>query len=342
MGLRHKQYCIFNQPYSKTEYCEKLKEFNIGSYSARRKVVDSFSRFVETKPRRATLQVNCENSSGNNLYNCRNFTGFNVVGGEDCRYYIIGTRPHNCQDILVGGEHQWCYEGVNPDHSYMSHFTIWCWSCRNVLYSDNCHSSEHLFGCIGLRRANYCILNQQYTPENYFDTVGKLIHRMEQPQSDGSSEWGEFFPISVSPFDYEETIAQDHFPKPHEEPRNSKLQEPNEFGPDTHLIPYEPPDQICDVPESITKEVLCCEICRHKYKIMPLELRFYRRMEIPIPHFCPDCRRQQRFAASGSFRLYQASCAGCGKCIESAEKKDKASLVYCQSCYERLIYASAS
>jgi hypothetical protein len=55
--------------------------------------------------------------------------------------------------------------------------------------------SSNLFGCIGLRGKEYCILNKQYTKEEYETLVPKIIEKMK---ADG--EWGEFFHQRISPF----------------------------------------------------------------------------------------------------------------------------------------------
>jgi len=50
-------------------------------------------------------------------------------------------------------------------------------------------------------------LNKQYTKEEYEKLVPKIIEHMKK-----TSEWGEFFPASISPFGYEETAAMDYYP----------------------------------------------------------------------------------------------------------------------------------
>jgi hypothetical protein len=73
-------------------------------------------------------------------------------------------------------------------------------------------SSQDCFGCVGLRNKQYCILNKQYSQEEYANTVAAIIARMQQ---DG--EWGEFFPSPMSPFSYTETVAQERYPLTKEE-----------------------------------------------------------------------------------------------------------------------------
>jgi len=63
-----------------------------------------------------------------------------------------------------------------------------------------------------LNTAKYCILNKQYTKEEYEKLMPKIIEYMEKTE-----EWGEFFPASLSPFGYNETIAMEYFPLTREE-----------------------------------------------------------------------------------------------------------------------------
>ena len=100
-------------------------------------------------------------------------------------------------------------------------------------------NSSHLFGCVGLRNKEYCILNKQYTKEEYEELVPKIIKQMNEmpyiskipnakiqmsnqiqnPNVKINNKpreivyrYGEFFPPELSPFCYNETIAQEYFP----------------------------------------------------------------------------------------------------------------------------------
>ncbi|HRI36281.1 MAG TPA: hypothetical protein PK765_04380 [bacterium] len=54
---------------------------------------------------------------------------------------------------------------------------------------------------------SYCILNKQYTEEEYNTLVPKIIAHMRE-----TGEWGEFFSPNLSPFGYNETVAMEYFP----------------------------------------------------------------------------------------------------------------------------------
>jgi hypothetical protein len=86
---------------------------------------------------------------------------------------------------------------------------------------------SNLFGCSGLKSASYCILNKQYTKAEYEILVPKIIEHMmkiSSPSDEGDAhraggvmEWGEFFPSSMSPFGYNETVAQEYYPMTRDE-----------------------------------------------------------------------------------------------------------------------------
>lgn len=277
--------------------------------------------------------VNCENCIGDDLFNCKNVVGFQQDAAEYCKFIVHGDAPKNSYDVSQTGRPEWCYEGATPDNSYMTHFTTWCWKDKNVMYSDNCHSCEHLFGCIGLKRKQYCILNRQYTKEEYERMVPKIIDRMTR---DG--EWGEFFPMTMSPYCYNETAAQEYFPREKEQVQALGLQwrddDPKVYKPQQVIIP----DRIEDVPDSMTGDILACENCRRNFKILHQELTFYRTMNLPAPHTCYDCRYRDRVKRRNPRKLWERACAKCGNDIQSSFSPDRLEIVYCEECYLQEVY----
>ena len=51
------------------------------------------------------------------------------------------------------------------------------------------------------------ILNTSYSAHEYETLCAKIIGHMQS-----TAEWGEFFPHELSPFGYNETVAQEYFP----------------------------------------------------------------------------------------------------------------------------------
>lgn len=50
-------------------------------------------------------------------------------------------------------------------------------------------------------------MNLAYSVHEYEELCGKIIEHMES-----TGEWGEYFPHELSPFGYNETVAQEYFP----------------------------------------------------------------------------------------------------------------------------------
>jgi hypothetical protein len=104
---------------------------------------------------------------------------------------------------MTGWPAELCYEGISTCiNAYRNFFSSLCWTCRDIEYCHSCFNSHDLFGCIGFKHNEYCILNKQYTKEEYFKLKEKLKKHMIE-----TKEYGEFFPIEISPFEYEKTMA---------------------------------------------------------------------------------------------------------------------------------------
>ena len=345
IGLRQKSFCILNQEYSQEEYKQRKSELGLSSRSGLEAFKKEFEKWNLTFPRKNLHMVNCENCIGDDLFNCKDTVGFQFDAAEYCKFIVHGDAPKNCYDVSQNGRGQWCYEGATPDNSYMALFTTWCWQDKNVLYSDNCHNCEHLFGCISLKHKKYCILNKQYTKEEYERLVPKIIERMSATplRSSGSSagqagEWGEFFPMAMSPFCYNETAAKEYFPLTKEQVLALGLRWHDE---DTRL--YKPqtvtlPDRIEDVPENIVDAVLACETCQKNFKILKQELAFYRDMSLPAPSICYECRYTERVRRRNPRKLWQRPCAKCSTQMWTSYPPERPEIVYCENCYLKEVY----
>jgi hypothetical protein len=328
VGLRNKEFYIFNKPYSKEEYQKKNAGFQMDSYRELQSLKKQFYEFYVQFPRRAVTQINSENCTGDNLYNCKDVTGFDCFNSEYCKYLNRSDSPKNSYDLWQCGNSQWCCDSMTPDNSYETCFTVWCWKDKNVFYSDNCHSSGDLFGCVSLKREKFCIFNKKYTKEEYENLRDRIVEHMR-----GTGEWGEFFSSESSPFCYNETLAQDFYPLTKEQAvefgyawkeEDFRSNKPQKFG---------VPDRIADVTDDILSELLACKKCSRNFKIMPLELKFYKKMAIAVPENCPRCRREERLNRCSKMELWERNCDNCGKKIKAVYPPDAGVKVYCEECY---------
>ena len=375
-NLRNKQHCIFNQQYSKEEYEAKLKEMNLASYTGLRKTQEEFvGRFYLNFPKRYAMITKSANAQGHNLANVNNcqhcFEAQDDI--KDCKYLVlVADRVSEVFDTTYGGfgmelglETVGC---VGNNLRFCSH----AWYSYDIQYSHNCIDSNNLFGCIGLRNKQYCILNKQYSKEEYEALVPKIIEQMNNmPYQDKKGrvyKYGEFFPAELSPFCYNETIAQEYFPLTKEQAleQGYSWRDPEPRNYQIDLTTAQLPDNIKDVLDDIVGKVIecthqgkCHEQCTEAFRIIPQELQFYRRMNLPLPRLCPNCRHYQRLKQRNPLKLWKRQCQcqgklgrgqtpaqtyqntcqhehGDGPCqntFETSYAPDRPEIVYCEECY---------
>ncbi|MDD4319723.1 MAG: hypothetical protein PHW10_05370 [Candidatus Peribacteraceae bacterium] len=333
INLRQKEFHIFNEPYSEEEYRKKIATFRLGSHQAIQELHRRFQEWILTYPRKNMFLSNCENSEGNHLFNSKDTFGFNAFNAEHCKFYDRGNSPKFTYDVFQSGRNLWCYEGMVPDDSYMALFCLWCWKCKNILYSDNCHNCEQCFGCVGLKRAKYCILNKQYSKEDYERIVPQIIAVMR-----GAGEWGEFFPTLLSSHAYNETIAPEYFPLTKEQVLAQGWRWREEDRREYRSATADLPDDISDSSDEIAKAIFACDRCRKNYRIIPQELALYRNMPVPAPRCCSACRHTARQKLRTPYKLWERSCAKCAAKIKTAYAPERPEIVYCEECYLKEVY----
>lgn len=353
-GLRNKSYCFKNKQYTREEYEKILGQYNLDSWSGTQKAQKEYKEFLLQFPHKYANINNCTNCTGEYLVNSKNSKHcYITVRVENSKYFERGDTIKDSYDCLSGGEQELCYDSINPDNSYKALFTTYCHKDTNVLYSDSCQSSENLFGCVGLKKAQYCIFNKQYTKEEYEMYVGKIIEHMKK-----TGEWGEFFPSNLSPFCYNESVAQDEFPLSKEMAiRSGFLWQDSLLKTSGKETLREIPDEIQDVNDSIVNEILVCRSCQRNYRIIHNELDFYKKNLIPIPRECFFCRLIELYKERGPVKLWLGKCQcggktsengvyqntvshshGEGKCsneFETSYSPDRSEIVYCEECYQK-------
>jgi len=158
----------------------------------------------------------------------------------------------------------------------------------------------------------------------YIDSIGR--------------EWpyGEFLPLELSTFAYNETLAHHFFPKTKEEALGLGM---NWYEGEGNKYPItkrgdELPDTIAEVDGSILKEVIGCVECGKAFKIVSGELNLMKKINLPLPHVCPSCREKVRFSRTNLPKFYDRSCAKCGKGIKTSYAPDRPEIVYCENCYQ--------
>lgn len=333
-GLRNQKYCIENKKYPEEDYRKIKKKINLCNKKQLNFMKEKFEQVKLTSPRHYMPSKNAENATGSHIYNSKNtFSSFFADKCEDCSYCMQVVDLKDCYDNNYTEENELCCEYLGMYSTKNTFFSTFCRHTYNIFYSEYCVNAKNLFGCSGIRNNDFCILNKQYTKEEYKRLVPKIIEHMKK-----TGKWGEFFPIPLSPFSYNETVAQEYFHLTKEKALEKNYiwheKDPREYQKQTCVIK----EEILEVPETITNEILACDECGKNYKIVPQELAFYKRMHLPIPSLCPDCRHKARLALRNERELFDRKCSKCTSDIKTTYSPLRKEKIYCEKCYLEMMY----
>ena len=331
--IKNKKYCIENVQYTKEEYEEKLPKYLKKTQWGQLKYIGI---------NKCNDGHNNESVSGNYIWESKNITtGFDIQNSKDCKYVSNLENSKDCYDVHGYG---WefgmslIYEAHTAGNGcYKTSFTNCLFQeCKESYYSDICNDVSYIFWCAGIRNKKYCILNKQYTKQEYEALVPKIIKHMKK-----TWEWWEFFPASLSPFGYNETLANEYFPLSESQARKkwfdwSTYEAP--FPKVEKIIPADKlPNSIEDIPDDILAWAIECETTGKPFRIIKPELEFYRKHNLPIPKKHPNQRHLDRMNARNPREIYERSCDKCSKDIESTYSKEREETVYCEECYNKEI-----
>lgn len=330
-NLRHKKYFIRNRQATAEEY-KKLRD-ELTSHKNYQNYREEFLKLVEQAPHKYCTLKNCENVIGDHVENAKNahhvFYGY---GSKDVKFIYDFGEMKDCYDLTEPWKGELQYETHACNDGYNLKFVSIAWDNSYLTYCDLCFNSHYLFGCIGMHNRRHYILNKQYEKSDYDKLVPKIIEHMKK-----TKEWGEFFPMQLSTFPYNETVAQEYFPLTREKALSLglkwKARESREYQKQIYKIP----DNIADAPAEIVNELLACESCGKNFKTVAQELTFYKQMGVPIPRKCFDCRHADKMALRNPRKLWQRKCDGCGAQTQSVYDPSCPEKIYCEPCYLKLL-----
>jgi hypothetical protein len=373
INLRNQKYNIFNVQYTKEEYKKQIAKWDLGSYKVIQKAKEKFMELYYKTPRRFSIVINSYNVSGDGLQNTKNCKNcfITLEGVENCKnIFNGGLLLKDSHDITFGGDTSELLYEVNG--STQSQRSFFCRGSNNVMdveYSENIYGGANLFGCVRLKQKKYCILNKQYSKEEYFSLLPKIKkHMNEMPYIDKKGrifKYGEFYPSELSLWAYNETWANKYFPLTKEKALEQGFYWRDSITRDYKITiqPENLPDHIDDVTDSILNEVIecehkgnCNEQCTTAFRILPDELKFYQSMKLALPHLCPNCRYYERLKMVNPPKLLHRKCMCNGVESENKEYKNtikhfhaenpcqnefetaifpgRKEIVYCEKCYQ--------
>ena len=342
VGLRQKEYCFENEQLTKEEYQKKMEEIDLGSYS----------QYQEFKKRRRELELkhtfkeffghNTQDSLGDYLQNCKEAKYcFDCEDVESCKYcyqLVLGSKS-NYDVYQFGTNLQQSYQGsIIGENSYhiLSGYLHYQ-GCNELSYCMVMDACKHCFGCTNMRCKSYCILNKQYTKEEYEELVPKIIEHMQN-----TGEWGEFLPPFLANSGYNETTAQLYYPLEKEEALKLGFKWSDYKAPEPEaekiISADQLPDNIEDIPEEVTDWAIRCEESGKLFKLTKQEYKFYKEHKLPVPHREWFQRHKDRLHLRNPRHFWDRTCGKCGEDIKTTYSPDRPEIVYCEACYHKEVY----
>lgn len=347
INLRQQKYCIFNEQYSKEEYEKIKKELKLDTHSGVESLRAKFKEFIKGIPNKFAEITQAVNSTGNYMTNVKNNRScFHSYEAEDCAYSVHAFRgAKDCVDCNTAGRSaEKIYNTLNTGLEASNIICgFYCWSSQFMEYCLNSPTSNNCFGCVGMRKQSYCILNKQYNKETYKKLRMEIIEKINKEEGG----FGNFYPAYISALGYNESSAMTEFPLTKEDAlaQGFKWEDTprGTYGKETKKW-EEVPDSINDVVSSgidVPKEIFVCENneCKKNFRIIENEFLFYKKLSIPLPHLCPECRHTRRFVARGPNKLWHRKCmnVGCENEFETSYSPERREIIYCESCYQNIV-----
>jgi len=343
VGLSKKSHHLFNKPVSKDEYEAFLQEHPLSDPKTLTIILLEQQKLRSALPQRPFFGQRNEDVSGNHIYNAKNIHySFDVKSGENSKYIFTGRTAIGCNDCSFFTDCELGYQNL-ACMGRMIMCSHMCVSCNDIWYSDSCFTSSNLFGCVGLRGAKNCILNTQYSQEEFTQLKARLVEHMKM-----TGEWGEFLPPSLSPFAYNESIVNEYMSLTKEEAVSQGFRWsddlPGTTGQETMRHEQLPSDPNRYTVE-LSRHILSCNECKKNYKLIPQEIEFYVTYRLSLPQLCFNCRHMKRMSMRNPRKLWHRQCMcdkdshdhedRCAVEFETTYAPDRQEIIYCEQCYQK-------
>ena len=182
VNLHGKNYHIWNKPYSKEEYEKKLESFELSSYKNILSIKQRANEFWEKFPKKYYFGVQNTNVTGDYLEHSKNskmcFGAANLEDSKFCSFVSNGPVKqtydftHYGDNIELVNE---CLQSGDGIYNVKCGWGTWT-NSKNATYCITSPGVSDVFGCVGLKKKQYCILNKQYSKEEYEKRTKEIKH----------------------------------------------------------------------------------------------------------------------------------------------------------------------
>ncbi|EKE26116.1 MAG: hypothetical protein ACD_4C00428G0001 [uncultured bacterium (gcode 4)] len=277
--LQNQSYCIKNKNYSKDEYIKLKNEI----FSAKKVFLELYKKLqlnnsqLISKNSSWKFIIKSDNvENWNFIYNVNN--GRNVMFAWTIEWNVNFFDAASCWSPR-GNDYYWVISAWAWDNYFCSTDIIW-WT--NIYYSYYLENCSFCLGCIWLKNKTYCILNKEYSKEEWYEIADKIFAQMDK----GWILW-DFFPWDLNPFYFNDTVAyllDDSFTK-EEVIKDWHLWRDEKIKADisewVEVIEAKNLD-ITNYDESILEKVILDSDWNY-YRIIKMEYDFLKKYNLPLP-----------------------------------------------------------
>ena len=340
VNLRNAKYCVYNKQLSKEEYGTFINSVYPLSKESLLSYEEKFWELVKRLPMNGSRNITSSSVFGVNIKDSRNL--YDVNDANHCEHirHSDGVVHHkDSMDVLFSGGHSnMLYMDSNiGSQSSRVKFSISSKICVDCEFIFNSKNLNNCFMCFGLQNKSYCILNKQYSPEEYFKIVDEIKFEMLE-----RGEYSDGLGLEFSAQAYNFSLAQIAYPLGDGEIKKLSgyvAKEPETNVGDTEVVTYASlPKTIEKVFDEILNKAILCEKSGRPFRIISSELEFYRRMKLPLPNIHPLFRMEKRLSFIKNGKKYKAKCNKCKKDIETVFDPAENFNFYCEDCHKQEVY----
>lgn len=329
VNLTNKEYCWYNEQLTKEDYEARKAKLELTSYQYISSEKEKFAAFRKKFPIKYYKGKSSENCTGNYLLNNQNCHNcFLTNNSQDLENCVIAIRAKDCFGVFSSVDSELVYHSVTGKN-YNNQFCLECFHGQNLMFCMYCvNNCSDNFGCVGLKKAQYCILNKQYSKSEYECLIALIKKNMIE-----QGEWQDFFPQSLSPFYYNESDAATFFPLEKSEAIAAGFAWTDEKVEDMSKAEV-PPDDSRQVLDDILQKTFQCKLTGKPFRIVKQELDFYRQMQIPFPQTAPIERILNRAKVLAVKPLSNIHCQQCQLVLQTAFDPTVQPIL-CETCYQK-------
>lgn len=191
VGLRRKQYHLFNEPLSKEEYFKRVKKYRTGIQGPEiQKEIREKCEALQLKiPRLYMRGLSNEQVFGdytNNSKNC--FMSFSANQNQDCMYLYDEVYDNkDCVDLTHTHNSELCYETGSCDRSFNCNYMFISVGNRDCEYCFFVEQCSDCFLCVNLKHKKFYILNESYSETDYWKKVAEIKEGLKRESLSGEN-----------------------------------------------------------------------------------------------------------------------------------------------------------